>query len=486
MSQNKKIVKNMFILFMITYPFFDITFFYNRITTLIRIIIIFSFYFVLLFINKETRKSLKFLIAYYFLVIIYAFCHHLNALNFKSVVPNNFNYSLTEELLQVFKLTIPFVFLIVTYYMDLKKKDYYNVIRSWILIICGSIVILNLLKLSYSSYNNEFIQGNILVWFFKHNYNYMTLSSKGFFMYANQISLIILIMLPIIYYLFITNQEKKDLFLIILLLLSALMLGTRVSSYGIIILLFILLCLYLFFSLIIKEYNLDYKIIIKTVILIVIYIFILPFSPSNNRLNVLNNINNTNNNDFSFFSRESGQFIEEDDIQKNNILKEFHQMRIYDVFILESYPYQYDFSFWANIFKLPLSKRMNYRFLEIAMVKRVVEINDNSYDVLWGITNTRIQNIFNIERDFVLQYYAFGIIGLFLFLGVYLYLFLSFFKNWVGQFNYLNSTSLIIVLLYLLTSYVSGNIINHLSTNLVFIFIITNFLKKDNELIAKI
>ena len=39
------------------------------------------------------------------------------------------------------------------------------------------------------------------------------------------------------------------------------------------------------------------------------------------------------------------------------------------------------------------------------------------------VTAPVVQNIFNIERDFVLQYYAFGIIGCVIFLGVYLVLF---------------------------------------------------------------
>ena len=37
---------------------------------------------------------------------------------------------------------------------------------------------------------------------------------------------------------------------------------------------------------------------------------------------------------------------------------------------------------------------MNYRLIESSIIKRVVDINDNSLDILFGISNVRIQNIY--------------------------------------------------------------------------------------------
>jgi len=302
-------------------------------------------------------------------------------------------------------------------------------------------------------------------------------------MYANQISMILLILLPIIYYLYIKNKKRNDFLLIIILLISALMLGTRVSSYGTILLLFMLLCSYLFFSVVIKEFDLDYKVLIKTLILIVVYGLILPISPANNRRNIYTNISEklSSNKQLELVANNINEgLIEVDKIEY--ISNNYEEKRIHEKFILESYPYQYDPDFWYDILQLPVDKRIDYRFLEISMVKRVIEINNNPSDKLFGITNTRIQNIFNIERDFVLQYYAFGITGMLLFLGLYIFLLVIVFKKWVTNFNYFNSIGLIIILLYLLASYVSGNIINHLSTNLIFVFIITQFYKKTNNM----
>lgn len=479
MKLNEEKTKKLLLLFMITYPIFDIRYFYNSITTLIRIIIVFIFLLLVLYFNKEARTNLKWLILYYGSVIIYAIFHHLNALQFHSLVPHNFNYSLFKECLQLLKLTIPVTFFYTLYYFKIDKEDYYKVIKSWAIIISGSIIILNVFNLSYGSYSDERILGNIFVWFTNHNYIYSDLASKGLFMYANQISMILLIILPNIYYEYLKLQKTTDYLLIIALLISALMLGTRVSSYGSILVLFGLLCLYIFFSIIKKEFKLNKKIIVNTIIIIVVYVAIIPFSPSNNRMNVYNNISEeiAINNILKLSNNEQIKNNEEEIDKINYISENYEKKRIYKKFITESYPYQYDPDFWYEILQLPVHKRIDYRFLEISMIKRVVEINNNSNDKWFGITNTRIQNIFNIERDFVLQYYAFGIIGSILFLGIYLYLLVILFKQWIIHFDYVTSIGLLILFLYLGASFVSGNIMNHLSTNLSFIFTISFFTK---------
>ena len=45
---------------------------------------------------------------------------------------------------------------------------------------CGSIIVLNILKLSYGSYSDEIILGNIFVWFTNHDLLYSDLASKDY------------------------------------------------------------------------------------------------------------------------------------------------------------------------------------------------------------------------------------------------------------------------------------------------------------------
>ena len=84
----------------------------------------------------------------------------------------------------------------------------------------------------------------------------------------------------------------------------------------------------------------------------------------------------------------------------------YESKQLHEQFLLENYPYKYDPEFWYNFLQKDISLTTDYRYIETSMVKRVVEINNNPLDKWLGITNTRLQNIFNIEQDFVVQYYA--------------------------------------------------------------------------------
>ena len=56
---------------------------------------------------------------------------------------------------------------------------------------------------------------------------------------------------------------------------------------------------------------------------------------------------------------------------------------------------------------------------DLEMIKYQKERYVNALDKYIGISNTRIQNIVNIESDFYLHYYAFGIIGSIILLIIY-------------------------------------------------------------------
>ena len=93
-------------------------------------------------------------------------------------------------------------------------------------------------------------------------------------------------------------------------------------------------------------------------------------------------------------------------------------------------------------------------------------------DKWFGITNTRLQNIFNIEKDFVVQYYALGIIGIilvfapyFIIIGVFAYdTIKKKFKNLTVQ----NLLAGITIVFLFGISYMSGNLLNSLSFTIYF------------------
>ena len=172
------------------------------------------------------------------------------------------------------------------------------------------------------------------------------------------------------------------------------------------------------------------------------------------------------------------------------IEKNYEYYSIAPEFIEDSYSYKIDPDFWITEFQKPLTDRLNYRKLEEQMIKRVVEVNGNSSSRWFGISYIRVQNIFNIERDFILQYYTIGIIGLVLFI------FIPFIASIImcgcvilkkskDLLNIENMLLIASVILILGIAYFSGNIIDSLIITIYMSFIIgilfNNIFKEKSE-----
>ena len=116
---------------------------------------------------------------------------------------------------------------------------------------------------------------------------------------------------------------------------------------------------------------------------------------------------------------------QEKDLKMEYIYNNFDENYLPKRFFEENYPAIYDKDFWVDYIKNTPKEKMNYRNIEKNIIKRVEEINDNKWDIILGISNSRVQNIINIERDFILHYYAFGILGTILLLFVYIILLIN-------------------------------------------------------------
>ena len=143
-------------------------------------------------------------------------------------------------------------------------------------------------------------------------------------------------------------------------------------------------------------------------------------------------------------------------------------------FITKSYPYKYDPQFWIDLLKEPASVRLANRKVEEAMLKQVVKYDNDPLDKWLGIGYMRQTNIFNLERDFTAQYYSLGIIGAFLYLAFYpaiiLYGAFEWLKEKACRTFYLTSL-LIAGTLLLGASYMSGNVLDFPTSNLLLAFL---------------
>ncbi len=473
------IIRIILLVFLSIQPIFDLKLFYNSYSTLIRVIVI-GVLSLIIFVFDKNKKKYWFLI-YFLLLLIYFLFHHNNALNFKSLVPGDFDYNIVSELLYMIKMIMPFLLIYLLNKIDFKYENIKNIIKLIVFSMGGIIIISNIFMFSYGSYSDEIIKGNFLSWFTNGytNYSYYELASKGLFEFANQIGAVLLMFLPMTLYFSIKDTKKSDVISLIINTFSLILIGTKTSVLGIFIVFIYVIFFYVIFSCVLKKESFSCKNLIIPSIIFLCSIIILPFNPIINRKNVMNSIIQTglitklNSND-SY--EQQIRYIEEN----------YKSMRIHELFILKYYPYKYDPEFWIGIMKEDVSKRIDYRYLEEQMVKRVIKINDNKYDKYFGITNTRLQNIFNIERDFVVQYYALGIVGLILIIGPYV-LFLMFYvlsriRN--RKFNFLDSIVFITIFLILLISLYSGNLLNSLSFTIYF-SILYYLLFKDCQQIDK-
>ena len=466
----KNIIENVTVFFLFLLPLFSTVFLYNKISTLIQVIFVFLLLFVTLILYKDSRKNIKWMILYYVLCLIYLGVSFYHQEYFKSLLPSSYGFNIVSELLTILKLITPITFIYSLYYMKIPYKKYMLVLKVWCILFAGSIVLTNIFKFSLGSYSDTFITKNIFEW---NKYNYYKYSaSKGYFMYANQVSALCIIFLLMFIYDYLYNS-KKSIIYVLLVSLAMLMLGTRVSTLGGL----LTLVFAIIFYFIINIFN---KISIKKRIYILVipvlgWVLLLQVSPYNNRSIELNRSINRHMDEASIVDDKA--IVMDDtsmDVDKTKyVYQNYNKDYLPKVFFEKYYPIKYDEEFWYNFVKNNSIDKINYRYIEKSIIRRVVEVNNNPLDKFIGISNTRIQNIVNIESDFYLHYYAFGIIGSIILLIIYLMLFIYAFNNFVKIQNYYAFIMLSCVVLFLFSAFLTGNIINSINTVLPFIFVVS-------------
>lgn len=427
------LINKILIIFLLIQPIFDMKIFYNSISTLIRVIVIFTLFAYYFFTSKNRHKYL--LIIYPCLLGVYFIFHHLNALHFRSLVPGDFGYSISKEMLYFVKMISPFLLIYSLYKANLSQYSIIKIMKVLVLIISLIIVVSNLLGVAYGSYSDSIIKANFFEWFNPSSqYTYQDLASKGFFEFANQISAILIMFLPFIIYNALKSRKVTDWCALILNIFALFLLCTRVSVLGILIV-FVYTLLAFGFIHIIQRKTVKIKQYIPVCIILLTYGLLLPFNPMFSRVAerqaVIETFNDKNSNeliqsenvviepDLSFPEQQTTECIfnstttpttdttpDNSNYMIEYIENNYENKQLNKQFLFENYPYKCDPEFWYSLLQNDISLTTDYRYIELSMVKRVVEINNNNMDKWLGITNTRLQNIFNIEKDFIVQYYA--------------------------------------------------------------------------------
>ncbi|CEN79738.1 O-antigen ligase family protein [Paraclostridium sordellii] len=532
----EKVKLYLLILFVISQPLLDTYYLYtDKVVSLIGFspstIMRVGITFVLIILTLVTLKDKKkwvFILSYIGIVAVYTILHLVNANNFHSLVPGNFGYSIAGEIFYIIRLMIPLSIVFITYNMDINFDDFTKTIIWLLVLISGTIVITNILKISLNSYTNEVIKANVFEWFMGayNKYNYSSLASKGVFNFANQIAALLVLLLPIGLAIYTYKKTFLNLISVILTVVAMIMIGTKVALFGAIIEVAMFLCILIFMRIFKKENTLNKKNILMIGLSILCIAGLFMKSPAINREIVsryvrinnskvevegvdenkeINSVEQTEekSDNSSKPDLKNTDILDDEDISHLNnkgmdtakqpdksnkesmieyIEKNYHNLRVNEQFITNSYPYKYDPEFWVDIINLPVIERLDWRNLEQKMLQRVMDINDNPMDKLVGITFARTQNIFNLERDFLSQYYSMGILGVIIFLGPYVILplvcFMMMINKFKEKFNVLNTSLCLSILFTLGVSYYSGNVIDGLTVTIILAFTLGYLVKE--------
>lgn len=411
------------------------------------------------------------------LIFIYVILHIIHAKNFNTPVPNDLGYSVIGEIFYIVRMLIPFAIVIITINTKIDREAYERAIKIILSSISLTIVLSNIFRVSLVSYGTGIIKENIFGWFtgaYK-IYTYSDLASRGLFNSANQISALLILLLPIMLIIYTYQQNIKNLLIIILTLISMVMLGTKVALYGAIINIIVYFLVLIVMTIIKKDRLFSKKIFVALGISILIIAILYDFSPVVNRPSLQENYGN---------EKEIVKVDVLKEYQKNNennkviefIKNNYKLAKIKDEFILQCYPYQYDPEFWIEVFEMPLIQRRDWRLLELKMHKRVMDLNDNTSDKWLGISFTRSEHLFTLERDFVAQYYSMGILGVILLLGPYILItlacFIKMLLKFKEKFNLRNLITCFAVVFILGASINSGNVMDCLTITIILGFII--------------
>lgn len=496
-KQVKEKAKTILFWFILIQPFLDLYWFYHgtlanilpfTLPTIVRILAVGALL-CLFFSQKKSWQHLrtkKWLLVYLVLLIVYSALHLVHVRNFTSVNPTNYGYSVSGEIFYLIRMVLPLIVLALTNELDFHQNKLRQLIEGISGLFSGTIVLSNLLVISLKSYETGTISANIFEWFVNPNIGYSHMASKGFFNFTNMISAVLFMLLPLMIYYLFTNFNWQTIILNIIQALAMIEIGTKVAAIGLIAGLIVSLILFLLHRYIIKDVKKGGWPFLVVVLIELGSLVILPFGPAIQRYNYEIYLAKQSDHDLTSTKKELTAGLKKNPTgtKRKAFLRDFikRNYKVYALnpkFVLHSYPYQYDPEFWLKIINEPGQTRMENRYIEKAMLNQVVETNNNPLDKYLGISYTRENNIFNLERDFAAQVYSLGWVGMVLFVGPYLAVVLYGAYRWLRfkyARTYLVSSLLASNCFILLAAFSSGNVIDFLTASLILAFVEGNLL----------
>ena len=417
-----------------------------RVSTIVNFII-FPLLVTLVFVLFEKNKK-KVLIGFCIYVIIFGIYFVLHLLSARTLIEDihlsyTFLYYPKDEIVYTITLFLPLIYVYVFNFADIKEKVIENISLITSLLISLPIVISNVLGIGLTTYRDE-LKGTIFDWFKLpfdskefHPRRYATLF---YFKEGNTIGILLLMFLVLQYFFLIKEKNsKKKILLVISIFLSSIsmfIVGTRVATYGVIIVPIIVFVLYLIF-LFIKKEALSKLYIIVTVIMVIINSLILPYSPAyQNQLFDASDYSTLKLEDSYRAGKRRAILNGAEGFEPFSAAWVDYYVYVFDEYKFLAnvtpsiyYEYYYDYhvdpKFWVDlVFDYELEERINARQVETIFYQYKWDNYMTFYQKLFGYTfGIFMRGGINIERDFIQQFYSYGYLGFPLVMGPWFVLF---------------------------------------------------------------
>lgn len=432
-------------------------------------------------ISNIKRKSTKMFIGLLVLYAVYIALHYINIRNFDSVIlGTSMSKGFVTVAMYVSKFIVPVSIIYLVFILRFNYKDMKVCVLFVASFVALLIIITNLFGTDYVAYSfedNPHLAGNIIKWFDKDFLydDWRLLTSRGLYASGNELSSFFVVLLPIVFW--ISLKEKKSWYFVIALvqMISMLLIGTRISVYGAIILSVATLIIWFIHKLMNKQKIEKRKILFAGIVLIIFGIFF-SFSPFMNRIKAgEGTINNytTENKD-----KKKPKLSKEDNTPDRIFIKKNYSKELIPYSILtDTYNYLEHTEFWVHIINdVDMSKRNNSRKLKTLILDDIEKNKDGKTDKLVGIGEIPIYP----ERDFVAQYYYIGVLGIILFFAPFvIILIISLGYNFIKFVNKQLDGFQIVLILSLLfticTAYLAGHVLEPIYIN-SFIGLVTGML----------
>ena len=434
---------------------------------LINILLIgFSFFLTIIKHLKTKKRDIFGIFGVILVYIIYILIHYKHIINFDTNIFPRASFNLSTEtfyILRVYLLPLILLFILLENKDVFDKKFYFKTLKIVIGIVSFSIVILDFFKVSYISYSSghDFVSYNFLDYFL-YTGDYKMLSGRGWFDSANELSAIMLMLFPLNIYMLYDERKKFNYVLFGVQFLSMIILGTRTAAFGSVMIFGLSLLVYLFL-IILKKEIINKSFVQNFFVIGIVFTAYMTISPF-----MFGRINDSSY-DFSIHNQDAydelSNLEELDDEELDAIMVKYRDEYLINEAFLKMYPFSGDREFWLNIARRNKAINSNSRVMKRDIFARIKERNNDKIDTYLGLGYTI--NFMDMERDYVYQFYLFGVVGIVLFICPYfiiiLYLIINMLKKYKYYFNYATYFLLLSPFLGLVIAYLSGHVFGWVS-----------------------